>query len=324
MRLIEKISNVATISIVNDSPFLLLTNSAPETNIKHYRVGETIYSRATLILGDNVIFQNKKFGESFVINCEGDMIDTIEEGFNLYSIYKVSESEVLLANQKTKTFWTINENLVKKDLKKYNRINQSFGHELYFAVIKEVKKYLFPSFDEAWSKDIKEYLKEDTDLMNRKMLSCEAKLVIPLKNGQILALNREDGSFAWLYEGYAGGCDVLKDKIYGTAGKYIVEIDAKTGEELKKLEFDDTEHLKGFKAMQNVWAFDDVLVCKYDHYNGSPTNVAVVVLDRKTFELIGIVYPESFIPAYKGKIIWHKNRLYVMDINHFLYVYERD
>jgi hypothetical protein len=148
----------------------------------------------------------------------------------------------------------------------------------------------------------------------------DTTVFLPLKYGQLLALNAVDGSFKWMkdYGGYTASFD---NRVYHLNGPELQEIDPESGDILRTVEFRKHIDKPGFVMSQPFEAYDDIILLQ-----GHQSVVALV--DRKTFELIDWFQPSGWestrIPSSLGVMHWCNNRVYVVDMDEVLHIYERE
>ena len=154
------------------------------------------------------------------------------------------------------------------------------------------------------------------------ILASENLILIPIENGQLYALNIEDGSLKWAtkFEGVLGGdYELYEDKIYRNTGDFLMEIDIHSGNLLRTIEYKKFSELKDmFGITGNFRIYDDYIILK-DQIRGY-----VIMLDRKTLELAEFVDVGCRLPSGMGGIHWCNKQLYVVDYrNHILNIYQK-
>jgi outer membrane protein assembly factor BamB len=142
---------------------------------------------------------------------------------------------------------------------------------------------------------------------------------VPLRGGQLLALNAVDGSVAWFWE-HDRYCSsrIIDNKIYKHDGSQIFEIDALTGTTLRNMKYSDNPLLKDFNAAGPFVAYPDVLILT-KVYNGQ-----ICIIDRHTFEVFDFYSIGQKIPNTTDAIVWHQNKLYVLDLDNTLHIFEKE
>jgi outer membrane protein assembly factor BamB len=159
-------------------------------------------------------------------------------------------------------------------------------------------------------------------------------IYVPMKSGELVALEAETGKVLWVkhyqvstrWGKHPGNYTIWEDKIYKTDGISLIEIDAVTGEWLKTINFEDIQPLllKEYGQTETFYAngafsvYDDVVVM----YEVS--NCQVLLIDRKKFVFKDFVHIPNVcgIPNSKDIVIWNNNKLYVLDIENTLHVFE--
>lgn len=151
-----------------------------------------------------------------------------------------------------------------------------------------------------------------------KPCGIDTLVFLPLKYGQLLALNATDGSLKWIKE-YTGSYNCFDNHLYHLNGPELHEIDPENGSILQTIEFAKHIDKPGLGMIRPFKVYDDIILL-----HGHQSTVALV--DRKTFELIDWFQPagwESTTIASSPYVIhWCNNRVNVVDMNEVLHIYE--
>ena len=130
-------------------------------------------------------------------------------------------------------------------------------------------------------------------------------------NERLLSFDCKENKVVWIYEGPATGWDIADHYLYGTNGSYIVEVDMLTGEETKRLDFND------FSSVGITWAFKNVIVCS-DYFH-KPSRIAII--DRSSLKIISQFESNAKVLGYRDKIVELDNEVFVIDMNNILESY---
>lgn len=168
-------------------------------------------------------------------------------------------------------------------------------------------------------RDTGEVLSNDPNEIDGELFSYKGLLYVPLKGGQLLALNASDGKKAWIWEhDRLGAYGIVGDKVYKQDGKEVFEIDAHNGMLLKSKKFSDEALLIGFHASGPIWVYQDIIVVA-DVLSGK-----ICILDRLSFEVLDFFTINKKLPFNNDTIIWHENKLHVLDLENILHIFERN
>lgn len=298
------------------------------SDLNSYKLEGAYGSRPLVVLNNYVLLQEENFAKIFVLDFQGALIHEIEEGFNLYQVIRTPDNGILIPCNRTKSYWIFDENLNKKDLGKYFRISITLENlALDYSNTEVVAR---PFFEEEilWKEDVStfcrnirkhretgEVLSDGPNEIDGELFSYEGLLYVPLKGGQLLALNASDGKKVWIWEhDRIGAYGIVGDKIYKQDGKEVYEIDALTGSLLKTKKLSDAPSLQGFHASGPIWVYQDILVVA-DVLSGK-----ICILDRLSFEILDFFTINKKLPFNNNTIIWHENRLYVLDLENTLHI----
>lgn len=168
-------------------------------------------------------------------------------------------------------------------------------------------------------RDTGEILSDRPNEIDGDILAYQNLVFVPFRGGQLLALNAVDGSVAWFWEhDRYGSSRIIDNKIYKHDGSQIFEIDALTGTTLRNMKYSDNPLLKDFNAAGPFVAYPDVLIST-KVYNGQ-----ICIIDRHTFEVFDFYSIGQKIPNTTDAIVWHQNKLYVLDLDNTLHIFEKE
>ncbi len=168
-------------------------------------------------------------------------------------------------------------------------------------------------------RDTKEVLSDKPNEIDGDIFNYNGLIYTPLRGGQLLALNAKDGSKAWFLEHeISGAYQILEDKIYKKTGKELYEIEAATGKVLREKKLKQDPKLSEFHASGPLWVYDDVIIV-VDVFYGK-----ICILERKTFEVLDFFSINYRIINNNNALVWHENKLYVLDIDNTLHIFEKE
>lgn len=159
---------------------------------------------------------------------------------------------------------------------------------------------------------------EHPNTIDRPIFGNDNCVYVPMKGGQLLALNALDGSLKWMLEmPYSGFYGIYEDRIYKNSDNILYEIDAKSGSILRSLEYKHLKKLKGlFGFSADFRVYEDYIVLK-DQIRGW-----VAMFDRKTMTLAHLAETGSRIGSDASYFHWIDNKLYVLDRENTLHIFE--
>jgi len=144
-----------------------------------------------------------------------------------------------------------------------------------------------------------------------------SNVFLPLKYGQLLALNAADGSLIWSKD-YMGSYNCFDNRLYYLNGPELYEIDIETGNTIQVIEFRKHITKTGLQMIHPFKVYDDVILL-----HGSQSTV--VLMDRKKFEIIDWFQPNGWestaIASNRSVFHWWNNCVYVVDMNEVLHIY---
>ena len=272
----------------------------------------------------NFFLQFEEFGKIIILSNRGTILKTINEGFNLYSSIK-TENKLIIRNRITKSYWFIFEDLQFEESSLSFRFT-TFINNLFFYKIYNILEKVSP--EPCWQIDISIYglnnnLQEEIipNEIDGDLMGFEDSIYVPLQGGQLLCLDANTGEKKWIqdYNGRSGFYSLQNDKIYKHDGLSLLEIDVKTGVVLRSKIFsaNNESELQNFYALNTFWTYDDVVIL-YGLDN------RVILLNRHTFDLSDSVNLQTGISTDENNVIWHENKLYILDLNNTLHVFEKD
>lgn len=152
------------------------------------------------------------------------------------------------------------------------------------------------------------------------LFSYQDTLYVPLVGGQIFGLDMQDGSQKWLWsDNHAGGgrFESYESEIYCTNYEQLFKIDGNTGQTIKAITFSATPEVTQFRATGPIWVYEDVVICM------NVGECEVLILNRSDLSFRDFVKIHSIhIPNGKSSICWQDKKLYVIDGERVLHIFE--
>jgi outer membrane protein assembly factor BamB len=281
-----------------------------------------------LFWSENFLLSGKEFGEIKVLNERFNEIHHFEEGMNLSYNLELN-GDLILPNRITKSFWKITPDLKIIDLHfiaNYHRVINNLIFNIFLE--NRIDVFEFGLETPLWQIDTSLYgvFKEPIDngftehpnTIDRPIFGDENCVYVPMKGGQLLALNASDGSLKWMLEmEYSGFYGIYEDRIYKNSNHTLYEIDSKSGSILRSLEYRYLKELKGlFGFSADFRVYEDYIILK-DQLRGW-----VAMFDRKTMTLAHLAETGSRIGSDASFFHWLDNKLYVLDKENTLHIFE--
>lgn len=180
-----------------------------------------------------------------------------------------------------------------------------------------------------WQIDTSTYgfVKEPTDdgfeelpnKIDRPIFCDHSTLYVPMKGGQLIALNASDGSLKWMLE-MEVSCtyEIFESKIYANNGDELFEIEARNGSILKSITYKSFKKLKGLFGITGEFRVYDEYVILRDQSRGW-----VLMFDRQNFSLVHMAETGQRLGSDASHFHWLKYKLYVhCHRDNTLHIYE--
>ncbi|WP_066633312.1 PQQ-binding-like beta-propeller repeat protein [Labilibacter marinus] len=168
-------------------------------------------------------------------------------------------------------------------------------------------------------RDTGEVLSDTPNEIDGELFSYKGLLYVPLKGGQLLALNAIDGKKAWIWEhDRLGAYGIVGDKIYKQDGKEIFEINALNGNLIRSKRFSEECALEGFHTSGPIWVYQDIIVVA-DVLSGK-----ICMLDRTSLKVLEFFTINQKLPFSNNSIVWHNNQLHILDLENTLHIFEKE
>ncbi|BDC98857.1 hypothetical protein [Persicobacter psychrovividus] len=163
-----------------------------------------------------------------------------------------------------------------------------------------------------------EVLSDEPNEIDGELFRYQGLLYVPLKGGQLLALNASDGKKSWIWEhDRLGAYGIVGDKIYKQDGKEVFEIDANNGGLLKSKKFSDDALLVDFHATGPIWVYPDVIIV-VDVLSGK-----ICMLDRLSLKVIEFFTINKKLPFSNNAIVWNAGKLHILDLENTLHIFDQ-
>jgi outer membrane protein assembly factor BamB len=164
-----------------------------------------------------------------------------------------------------------------------------------------------------------EIVSDKPNEIDGNIFSYQNLVYVPLRGGQLLALNAKDGSMAWLFEQEVSGAyQLFGNKIYKKNVLAIYEIDALTGEILRTMPLDKNPDLHDKIFAGPLWVYDDIIIILH-----VPEGY-IALIDRACLKVVDLFGIGFSIINWDKSVVWHENKLYVHDTAHNLHIFEKE
>lgn len=164
-----------------------------------------------------------------------------------------------------------------------------------------------------------EVLWDKPNEIHERPIGDNEKIYVPLTGGQLVALYAESGEKAWLWEHHRTGTyQILGEYIYKQDGLSIFEIKTSDGTLNREKKFNDDPMVEGFHASGPLWVYEDVIIVCDVLYG------KICMMDRSTLDVIEFFSLEKKLINSENAIAWHQEKLYVLDIDNTLHIFERE
>lgn len=153
----------------------------------------------------------------------------------------------------------------------------------------------------------------------RAVFTDQDYVFIRFAEGKLKCLSKLDGNVFWAYkppfkEVSYGEID---NGIYVHTGKGIIELNKKTGKEVRSVNYIQYDELAKFRSDGTIWCWKEIILTK-NSFSGE-----IAVFSRSSFELIDYqVVDIAGIPESVDCIRFKNNCLYVLSVSSTLHIYE--
>ena len=331
MKLLELKENIATFWI-KDSKEIILKKGEIVINNNVVIKNNDLISWTSYInfFQDFILIQKVKFGEIYVYTFSGELIKKIEEGFNLD--IKTINNIHYIANRNTKTYWIIDDDLNLTNTGKYIQFNAVLNNNIIHYTSTFIKCYKNLDGDLKWEIQVADFgrniakhpktgeiLWDKPNEIKEALLADDKNIYVPLTGGQLLALDSQTGEKVWMFDNEKLGMyNIFQDKIYKGDGKSIIALNAKNGQIEKELYFKNIPILREYIPAGPFLAYEDIIISTDVLYG------KICMINRHTFEVEEFFSLNKKLVNSKSAIAWNNNRLYVLDIDRTLHIFEKE
>ena len=292
--------------------------------------GKNITTISSILYSFNYIFiQHIRFDEIYIYTLTGEFVKLINSGFHLH--IKKIDNKHYIANRNTKSFWEIDDKLNLTNTNKYVQFNTVLNNNIIHNTSTFIKCYKNLDGELKWevkienfgrniAKDPKtgEVLWDKPNEIKEALLADDKNIYVPLTGGQLLALDAKTGEKVWMFDNEKlGKYQILDDKIYKGDGKSIIVYDKNNLKIEKKLYFKDVPILKNYIPAGPFLVYNDIIISTDVLYG------KICLLNRQTLEVEEFFSLDKKLVNSKDAIIWNDNKLYVLDIDHTLHIFEK-
>jgi outer membrane protein assembly factor BamB len=336
MQLISSFYNVDSMLIFNDSLYFI---NVKDRNLYELNY-EKIIKRRTEKRVDIFI---SHFGTIFYQSANGiynlnDHNHSVLQGQDdeLLSLQKYFFEDQIVVSSTPKNDWMPNASYIIYSSLENRKLKFAFRYDLkvgsiyinynqtelftYSNAHEQMLRVDVSKFDRNVGHDPKtgEVLWDKSNAIHEKPLGDNEKIYVPLTGGQLVALFAETGEKAWLWaHNRTGTYQILGEYIYKHDGISFFEINASNGTLNREKKFNDDPMIEGFHASGSLWVYEDVVVV-CDVLNGK-----ICMLDRNSLDVIEVFSLDKKLINSERTIVWHKEKLYVLDIDNTLHIFER-
>lgn len=291
------------------------TNSYLEKNyanhIVYVNVDEFFMS---LFSGGTLIYQQKNRSNFNVLTTNNELT-IIEGSYSIYGAFK-GEHSIVVTNVTEKSYYSLDINTLK--LQNLNFLfNSSFSTEKYLCQRKksliEVLNIKSKNLDTF---DLQEYLDSDKDGSDKIVGIYEKHLYVSIKSGTLISINITDG-LKKIINKQIGRVELFENKLYSITSSSFKELDANTGEILKKISLEPLVEAYDFRPTGDHKVYENYI---FSMSSGKPGMIAV--FDRSTLKFQEMIILEGMIPVGQDNLIWHEGKLFVLDAGKTLHIFE--
>lgn len=327
MKKVAEVQNILRYFFEGGVPFLLtsdLDNLKWKSTLNCSILADVnITSSHNFRIGNYWLRAFENFGQVYVYDENEQCVKIFPEGFNLPSSKFWENGNLLIPNRVTKTHWELSTELDLTDTSHLFKFDKCINGRYYI--------YMYPpnlltriniyNQEIIWQVRPTDYLSiasSEEIIVKDHPLSYQDYIYFQLESGELFSLNSETSSLEWMVRHeFSGPISIYNDKIYKRSNK-LYEICAKTGKtEKEKL----IKEIVGgsFSATGRIISYEDVIVL-WDVKDSE-----VVMINRDDFSLADKVKINSIgIGNQEGVIEWHDDKLYVLDMERTLHIFERD
>ncbi len=197
--------------------------------------------------------------------------------------------------------------------------NFFFNENLFERCGDELTCFPLNDINVLWQISTQQFF-EDTRII-KHLFGFNDYIILALENGSLIALNLSDGSLAWKCKEKTGPhYDLFNEKLYTIGGDYDTyvfwEIDANTGKIVKEIEVDLLFKRHEFYPSCDIIVYEDYIFLK------SVRDGILIFRNNENMDFKEQLKFDCHIPTGKDNLIWHDKKLYVLDANKMLHIFE--
>lgn len=299
--------------MMSDRPIIQEQNSASFVNddlsIKLIVEGDFYYSKT---LNNTLYFQVGS--ESNLSVKSGDATKCKNGLWGLITAFSISSDKFYIFHQESDQapkFLILNDKL-DVVMETAKGCNYGINNYLFRCFGNKIICFDIQSEEALWETEQELIINQDSFLLTSD------NVFATLESGQLLAFDISTGELKWKQD-RVGRTAIFEDKIYCIADYTIKELDANTGEILRKESMQDLIDTYDFRPTGAHKVYDEYI---FAMASGTPGMVAIY--DRQTLEFQEILKIDEMIPMGTDHLHWHNNKLYVLDFGKTLHIYSDD
>lgn len=312
MREIKQFQNIERLMLA-DKPVIQELSSASLVNddlsLKRIVDEDIRYSK---ILNNFFYF---KTGDGKNINLKlGEKVIRKSGTWGLITAFSIAYNKLYIFHQESDQapkFLVVDKklNIIKETVK---GCNYGINNYLFRCFGNKIFCFDVQSEEALWETEHESIINQDSFLLTSD------DVFATLESGQLLALDISTGTLKWKKE-RVGRTALFEDKIYCIADYTIKELDANTGEILRKESMQDLIDTYGFRPTGAHKVYDEYICAMA---SGKPGMVAIY--DRNTLKFQEMLKLDEMIPMGTDHLHWHNGKLYVLDFRKTLHIYEEE
>lgn len=336
MILLQRIKNINYLRLKNDMLYFINFKTKQLNVINEDLLPQVLVKKKVdsyVFLSNTIVYQSDN--TIFKLGIPDEVIKKSKKEYFGLQDY-LFESKVVVSLTKTNE-WLANSMLLLKEDNSIEKLDFIFNNEIQIDNIyynhnqssvfafnnshKLIWKIDVVGFGRDIAKDPKtgEVLWDKPNEIKEDLLADDKNIYVPLKGGQLLALNSQTGKKVWMWEHPRNGAFAVQGEfIYKQDGLTIFEINTNTGDLVRRKNFIEDKLVDNFHASGPLWVYENtIIVC--DVLYGK-----ICLLNRHTFEVEDFFSLNKKLVNSKTAIVWNDNKLYVLDIEQTLHVFEKE
>jgi len=338
MKKLHFIENVNYLRLINNQIYYINSKTRELYSINVDRMPQRLVNRKV----DNYVFQTNSIvfqSDNTIYRLEDDSdIEIIKsDETNYFGLQDYLFNNKAIISITKKNDWLANSMLLISDRNEIEKFDFIFNAEIYFDNYycnhNNESVFTYTNLhNEIWKVDVTNYgrdiaknpetgevLWDNLNGIKDDLFADNKNIYVPLKGGQLLALDGGTGEKVWMWEHPRNGVFAIQGEyIYKQDGLTIFEINTRNGVLNREKNFNDDVLVEKFHASGPLWVYEDlIIVC--DVLYGK-----ICLLNRSTLEVEDFFSLNKKLVNSKNAIIWNDNKLYVLDIEQTLHIFEKD